>query len=64
MAADLHSTSLLCIVTAGPKMADTQDVTPLRAPVDISMKDPRLPSLKIGGDFNRAPVLARASHEF
>ena len=42
----LHSTSLLCIVIADPKMVDTEDVTPPQAPVDISMKDLRIgPSL-------------------
>jgi hypothetical protein len=58
MATVLHGTSPLCIVIAGPKMVDTKDVTPPKAPVDISMKDPCLPSLKMGGDSNRAPVLA------
>jgi hypothetical protein len=45
MATVLHSTSPLCIVIAGPKMVDTKDVTPPKAPIDISMKDPCLPSL-------------------
>ena len=31
--------SLLCIVTAHPKMVDTKDVTPHQTPVNISMKD-------------------------
>jgi hypothetical protein len=45
MATVLHSTTLLCIVIAHPKMVDTKDVTPPQAPVNISMKDLRLPSL-------------------
>jgi hypothetical protein len=45
MATVLHGIWLLCIVIADPKMADTKDVTPPQAPVDLSMKDLRLPSL-------------------
>jgi hypothetical protein len=45
MATVLHSTSLSCIVIANPKMADTKDVTPPKAAVDINEGSTDQPSL-------------------